>query len=143
MDQAVQCYPEEDKYFKTESQPFPWFQIDLQETRIVMGLTIFFRDDAFKPPYNHFTNIKIVVLNEPLEGQINEETINNFESELCYNLDTLPSPRKHKLDVKCDFALEGRYIAVIKNDKDKSFISLNEVVPILHGKYLHSSLYVK
>ena len=94
-----------------------------------------------------FSNVSIVVLNEPLEGEITEEAIGNFVSELCYTLVSPPSPRKHKVDIECLYALEGRYLGVIMNNADsKSFISLNEVVPILHGKHifcLHSKFYIK
>ena len=78
VDKAVQCYPDQEKYFKTEPQAFPWFQVDLQDTRVVFGLTVFFRDDAFKPPYSHFSNIEVFVLDQPLQGQITMDALNNF-----------------------------------------------------------------
>ena len=82
-----------------------------------------------------------MVLNEPLEGDMNEDTISNFESELCYTFVSPPNPRRHKVDIQCLYALEGRYVGVIMNNADsKSFISLNEVVPILHGKHISSTL---
>ena len=138
VDKAVQCYPDEEKYFKTQPQAFPWFQIDLKETRVVFGLTVFFRDDAFKPPYSHFSNVKIFVLDQPLEGQITKEIVDSLEpSKHCYTLESPPTPRKHKLDIECLYALEGRYLGVIMNNNaTTSYISLNEVVPILLGKHI-------
>ena len=138
VDKAVQCYPDEDKYFKTQPQAFPWFQIDLQETRVVFGLTVFFRDDAFKPPYSHFSNVKIFVLDQPLAGQITKETVDSLEpGKHCFTLKSPPTPRKHKLDIECLYALEGRYLGVIMNNNaTTSYISLNEVMPILLGKHI-------
>ena len=138
VDKAVQCYPDQEKYFKTEPQAFPWFQVDLQDTRVVFGLTVFFRDDAFKPPYSHFSNIEVFVLDQPLQGQITKDALNNLdEARHCYTLNSPPTPRKYKLDIECYYALEGRYIGVIMNNNAAtSYISLNEVVPILHGKHI-------
>ena len=52
FDGVVQCYPNEDLYFSTETESIPRIEIDLTEPRIVLGVTIYFRDDISKPHVN-------------------------------------------------------------------------------------------
>ena len=49
IDGAVQCYPDNELYFTTEEEAYPRIEIDLKQNRIVMGITVYFRDDANKP----------------------------------------------------------------------------------------------
>ena len=52
FDGVVQCFPNEDLYFSTEKEYMPRIEIDLAEPRIVLGVTIYFRDDIIKPHVN-------------------------------------------------------------------------------------------
>ena len=52
FDGVVQCYPNENLYFSTETESMPRIEIDLTEPRIVLGVTIYFRDDIIKPHVN-------------------------------------------------------------------------------------------
>ena len=52
FDGVVQCFPNEDLYFSTEKEYMPRIEIDLSEPRIVLGVTIYFRDDIIKPHVN-------------------------------------------------------------------------------------------
>ena len=52
LDGAVQCYPDDKLYFSTMEESYPRIEIDLKEPRIVLGITVYFRDDANKPSIN-------------------------------------------------------------------------------------------
>ena len=53
--------------------------------------------------------------------------------EKCQTLRQIQTP--NKVNITCQYPLEGRYITIVKGDGGKlSTISLNEIVPLLHGK---------
>ena len=52
IDGVAHCFPDEDLYFTTDQEIYPRVEIDLKMTRIVTGITIFFRADALAPEIN-------------------------------------------------------------------------------------------
>ena len=70
IDGAVQCYPDNELYFTTDEEAYPRIEIDLKENRIVLGITVYFRDDVNKPNtlrknyvnwVTHITIIKAII----------------------------------------------------------------------------------
>jgi hypothetical protein len=155
LDQTVQCWPNNSYYWQSDEEPYPRISIDMKEKRVVLGVTVYYRTDTLAPPevrkyakqltqltfcqlkeipkhtFPDFSPIVVAVSNVPLLTAMDESIL--AELDICA---TFPRPTTpNKIDITCVFPLEGQYLTLIKDSADDTLITINEIVPVLLGKY--------
>ena len=79
--------------------------------------------------FSDLTPLIVAVSSNSIIDGMNKELLDDMEK--CITLEKVKTP--NKVTVLCDYPLEGRYVALIKDTEIPDSFSINELQPILLG----------
>ena len=85
--------------------------------------------------FSDLTPLIITVSSQSIIEDMTKESLDELEK--CATLKKVKTP--NKVTISCDYPLEGRYVALIKDSETPDSFSINELQPILLGKVLYFS----
>ena len=84
--------------------------------------------------YTQFSDLTPIIITVSSESHIdgmNKELLEGMEK--CATLEKVKTP--NRVNILCDYPLEGRYVGLIKDNESPDSFSINEFQPLLLGKY--------